>query len=781
VTERWTPPWQLVCRNTRRTDSTRRTRTTALAFTFTALTILATCLSQVPATAVPFSTSGPSAATTRTAALDPQGLIVAVTSVAPTVATPRKPITIVGSVRNSGRKPVVAPVARALIGQRGLTSRQAVSDWATLAEGDSLRQVARIPLTKALAPGATAAFTLTIPANAISYAEPFAVLPLQVEVASPTSGSTSASSRVHTFLPTVATLKRFEPISIAWLFPLTLDPDPALHGTASPARDAAWTKAVGPGSRLDGLIAGTEAANVTWAIDPAVLGPREKPPAVAPLAPAVPSPSESPSTVTPTTPRGTAPVPPPPPARTMAAATTALAQRLKAAAPRHTLWSLPYADPDLAALLRITSGNRLASLITHPSTLDVAVGSARADIAWPATTLSSQNQIRLRRAFAPTGGLAAVVTSSSRLGEPNGDTGNATHQAGNGIPLLAYDESLSRTVANTSSKAAGALTVQHFLADSMALLGERPGTQNRSVLIAEPRTFAGDPAVLQALLTAAAAAPWLNPTTTGELLAASQKSTPRATGTSSGGVTDRNEGGNAQLAPTPPPGSPKTADPLSPGISPLTVKSLDSIPTTLSAIAGIASILDDGRLFGVDWADAQTQKLSTRWRGHPEGLNAIDAATRSAITTVSRGVRVAPSSVNFFADKGVLQVTVVNDLAVPIRDVRLTLTPSQRRLRIDRQPEPLKVGAKSRVNVKLPVTSIAAGLVGVEAVLTTRNGTPLGQNASVNVRVQPPGNWIYWVLGGFAGFVLVIGTQRSLRRGSTRASRPHVQEISIHD
>jgi len=370
------------------------------------------------------------------------------------------------------------------------------------------------------------------------------------------------------------------------------------------------------------------------------------------------------------------------------------------------------------------------------------------------------------------------------LGEQNGDTGNATHKAGNGMPLLAYDEPLSRTFAKTSSKSASALTVQHFLADSMALLGERPGTPNRSVLIAEPRTFAGDPAVLRALLAAVAGAPWLSPTTTGELLAASQAATPRATGSSraGSGVTDRNTTDDLQLSPTPSlPGSPSAADPLSPGASPLTAKRLASIPGTLAAIAGVASILDSGRLFGVDWTDAQTQKLSTRWRRHPEGLDRIDASTRAAISAVSGGVRVAPSSVNFFADRGVLQVTVVNDLAVPIRDVRLTLKPSQRRLRIDRQPAPMRVGARSRVNVRVPVTSIAAGLVGVEAVLTTRNGTPLGQDARVNVRVQPPGNWIYWVLGGLAGVVLLIGTQRSLRRGSTRASRPDVQEMSIHD
>jgi len=137
--------------------------------------------------------------------------------------------------------------------------------------------------------------------------------------------------------------------------------------------------------------------------------------------------------------------------------------------------------------------------------------------------------------------------------------------------------------------------------------------------------------------------------------------------------------------------------------------------------------------------------------------------------------------VNFFADRGVLQVTVVNDLAVPVHDVHLTLTPAQPRLLIEQQPGPLKIGAKSRTNVPLDVTAIAAGLVPIEAVLTTPNGTPLGQNARVDVRVQPTSTWIYWVLGGLAGVVLVLGTYRSLRRGSTRASRPAAQEPPFDD
>jgi hypothetical protein len=691
-------------------------------------------------------------------------LAVSLTTITPTIAVPKSAITITGSVRNTGSVSIASPVALALIGSSPLTSRDAVSGWATSTGKQPAAEVAHTSLGKTLAPGSVATFTLTIPAKAISHGEPFAVLPLHVDVEGTTPAATRELGDLHTFLPVLAAIKAYQPLSIAWLVPLTLDPDPALHGLDSPARTAAWIKAIGPGSRLDRLIRGTEDTGVTWAIDPAILGPRPTPPATHTST----APSPTPIASNAPAPATTA-IPDP-----VTVATTALATRLKADAPRHPLWSLPYADPDLAALLSLTSGNSLlTALISHPSTLDVAVGPARADVAWPVEgTLTTVSEAWLRRAFAAAG-LSAAVTSASTLTNPNGYTGDASRKSSDGLPLLAYDESLSRTLAQTSSKASGAITIQRFLADSMALLGERPGTLNRSVLIAEPRTFAGDPTVLRSLFAAIAKAPWLVPTTTDRLLAASEKLAPQAP---SVGLTG--PAGSPTASPTT---SPTASDLLSPGTSPLTSALLRTIPSTLSAITGVASILDDAKLFTQRWTDAQDQLLSVRWRGHPDALTAIDAATTAAIHTVSRSVSVSPSSVNFFADRGVLQVTVVNSLPVPIHDVHLTLTPAQPRLRIEQQPGPLKIGARSRTNVPLQVTSIAAGLVRIEAVLTTPNGTPLGQNARVDVRVQPTSTWIYWALGGLASMVLVLGTYRSLRRGSTRASRPGPPELPLHD
>lgn len=723
--------------------------------------------SGLPASAVAATSASTMTTVTRPAPAGPASVTLA--SITPAVAVPRAPVTISGTIRNTASFPIDNPVVRALIGDRGLPSRTAVSNWAA-GEDQAVAEVATTPLGPSLAPGAVAPFVLVIPATAISHRESFAVLPVSIDVigATPETASQSeALGNLRTFLPALSPKKEYEPLSIAWLVPLCLDPDPALFGADSTARTAAWTKAVGPGSRLDGVITGTDSTQVTWAIDPAVLGPPQLATATG-IATTSPTPTPTASgTPTPTTApspgHGTSTDP-------VAEVTTALANRLREAAPRHTLWSLPYADPDLAALLPLASGqSAAAALLDRPSALAAAVGSSRTGIAWPVDgALSTSLEERLRAAFSSSGLAGAVVSASTRTMR-SGYTDDASRKSVGGLPLLAYDQALSRTFAQTSTLASGTVTTQLFLADSLALLGERPGTRNRSVLVAAPRTFAGNAGVLTSFFAAVAQAPWLTPTSTEQLLAAAGTAVPDVPGP---GPTV-----------TPSPATPSTTtspaapDPLSPGGSPLTQATLQNISRTTRAIDGVASIRDDTQSFRARWTDAQEQVLSSRWRGHPREITVIDAATQSAITAVSSGVHVVPSSVNFFADRGVVQVTVVNDLAVPVHDVRLTLTPGQPRLRIDQQSGPLEIGAKSRTNVKLSVTAIAAGLVPVEAVLTTPNGTLLGQKARVSVRVQPTGTWLYWVLGALASIILLLGIYRSLRRGSTRSSRRATPEI----
>ncbi len=443
-------------------DTRKRRHVCRLAASIALLAVTASpgIASGLPASAVaaPSVSASVSATATVTRPAPPGPASVTLASITPAVAVPRASVTISGTISNTASFPIDSPVVRALIGDRSLTSRNAVADWAALGE-QAVAEVATTPLGPSLAPGVVAPFTLVIPATAISHRDSFAVLPVSIDVIGATPETASlyeALGNQRTFLPALSSKKEYEPLSIAWLVPLSLDPDPALVGADGAARTAAWTKAVGPGSRLDGVITGTDSTKVTWAIDPAVLGP---PLLATATGIATTSPTPTPTTsVTPTPTATVTPTPTTAPAPgdatstdPVAEATTALANRLREAAPRHTLWSLPYADPDLAALLPLALGpSAVAALLDRPSALAAAVGSARTGIAWPVDgELSTNLEERLRVAFSSSGLAGAVISASSRTMR-SGYTDDASRKSVGGLPLLAYDQALSRTFAAPS-------------------------------------------------------------------------------------------------------------------------------------------------------------------------------------------------------------------------------------------------------------------------------------------------------------------------------------------
>ena len=79
--------------------------------------------------------------------------------------------------------------------------------------------------------------------------------------------------------------------------------------------------------------------------------------------------------------------------------------------------------------------------------------------------------------------------------------------AAGGTRLLGYDARLSALLPQRTDPTP-VLATQRYLAESLVLLGERPGTP-RSVLVVAPRTFDPDPAALSAFLATTSSVPWL--------------------------------------------------------------------------------------------------------------------------------------------------------------------------------------------------------------------------------------------------------------------------------
>ena len=661
-----------------------------------------------PAQAAPRAIPAAGGAATRPGVAAAAQAVVQLTGVSPAVVAPGQPLVVTGTIRNDGDTPLARPTVRVVAGAFDNT-RAAVRDWAVQtgpAQGDVVGQAR---LKGNVAPGTAAGFRISIDGIASRRADAtYGAVPLSVE---------TTGSAVRTFAG-YQRIKQYQPMAISWAVPLTLDPDPDLFGTGGTARETAWTSALDSSSRVTRVLDATQDAPVTWALDPS-------------LTPSLlPDPIDSGA-----------------PGTQELALRTATESRITAQAGRHTPWVLPDTDADLGAVAGQSGATGLVRDLVERSADVAETLDGRSDIAWPADgTYTSRAESGLRQLFRVPA-LAAQVTSSSVL--PFGLTGltpGASQRSTSGLPLLAYDDSLSSLLGRTTSAQESVLSTQQFIADSAALLGELPGTSGRSVFVVAPRSFNPDPEATRRFFDTVQTLPWLTPSTTNAQLAAARRTAP----------TD--------AAPVTRPTAPVTR-----GSKPvLTATRTAELERTLRTVRGVAQIRDDGDEFARAWTRAAEQLLSTRWRSAPTAWNTLSGRVTAATRQTTTAVKVSAGTINFLADSGRLQITVTNDLDVPVENVKLAVEASNPRLRIDSQPSVLRIGPRSRATVNVSVTALAAGLVPLRTTLTTPDGTVVGQGADVQVRVTPTGNWVYLVLGGVAALVLALGIVRTVRRRPSR-------------
>jgi len=660
--------------------------------TAAALAVPAWCAVATPASA---ASAAPSAA----------DVTLDLSSVTPAVAKAGDDLVVTGTLHNGGGSALARPTVSVVMGSMEPT-RKAVRDWAAQTGPAAGRVVGQSRLTGSVPAGGSQTFSVRVPKLATLGPAAYGAIPLSIQ---------SGPASIRTFAGYQQT-KQYQPMSISWAAPLTLDPDPNLFGGSGAARETAWGEALGEGSRVARVIRATEDAPVTWAIDP-TLTPTLLPDDVDIEADSAQGRQES-------------------------AIRVATEDRITDLAAQHSPWVLPDTDADLAAVAGIRAGEPLMRSFVDRADGVAAKLDGRADIAWPADGgYTATRESALRRVFRVPA-LAGQVTSGSAL-TPAGsaNTPSAAQRSTTGLPLLAYDDSLSGLLARTTSASDGVLSTQQFVADSVALLNELPGTEGRSVFVAAPRSFNPDPDTARSFFAATATIPWLAPTTTDAMLAKARRAVP----TSSAPVT-------------------RPSVPATGGRAVLTTARVGQLEQTVRTVRGVAQIRDDGDAFLRTWTRAADQLASTRWRAAPTAWNTLSGRVSEAARQTTTAVKVSASTINFLADSGRLQITVTNDLAVPVDDVKLTVEASNPRLRIDSQPAVLRIGPRSRATVTVRVTALAAGPVPLRTTLTTPDGTVIGQGADVQVRVTPTGHWIYWGLGGVAGAILLLGIVRTFRR-----------------
>lgn len=447
-----------------------------------------------------------------------------------------------------------------------------------------------------------------------------------------------------------------------------------------------------------------------------------------------------------------------------------LRERL-AKTPEDGLWWLPTGDPDLARLASdpAPSSDRVEGLLSRsapgeevPAAVTALLRRGRGHVLWPALTGPTTDDLRRvldlfpadagpssTRSLATSPARPEVVlvqreafTASSAVAPRRG----AVPVDDTGVVALGADSWTSALVAGSPAEAqdrgAGA-AAQHLLAHTLGTWLESPSAA-RELVVAPPRGTTPSRAVLDQLGRAWSDAGWLSTVPAEELLARADGDPVSLSGTAPQELVI---GERASL--------------LVPGDSPVDGSRGRDLARLADDLQGVSEILRDTDALR-SWAPALDGLWSTRWRQEPEAWPVTWRALSTDVRQSRSAVHVAASNVNFIADQGTVHVTVVNDLPVAVDGVRLAVSASNGRLQVLRQPDPLSVGPGSRTSVPFDARAVTRGEVTLGVALTTPGGTELGVDEQIAVRVQPTGVWIYWVLGGLAGVVLVLGLARAL-------------------
>jgi hypothetical protein len=657
-----------------------------------------------------------------TAARAAGGVRLAVTTLTPS-ATVGTTLHVAGTVTNRGDQPVHDALVRVLLSDARLNSR---AELAAVMSGQvSSREgqvVVEDPLDD-LAPGDTAPFDLQQPLDDVTTLTGFGVYVLGIEVVGVRGAADAEPARLaftRSLLPWVPGTRDFVPTGFSWLWPLVAAPVRLSTGVFA---DDSLAADLETGGRLDRLVhAGAQleqGAGLTWVLDPDLVE------TVADMADGNSYRVSSPA-------GGTVP-----------GTGDVLAKRwlteLRAATAGRDVLALPYADPDLTALVR--HGNESEIPRARVTGVDVLAGLLPAadvvpGLAWPAggyldrDTLAALGRDNLTsvvldgRALPPAIDLS--YTPSARAALSAGGSPVAALVADPGLVDL-----LGRARPGTSNPV---LAAQRVVAETAMITSELPSTGTaRTIVLMPPRRWNPGPEYLDQLLTMATA-PWAAPVSLRALAESQPPDVER----------DR------------------LRYPRSQRVRELPEPYLKALDKQQASIDNFAGILTDPAQFVPRLENALLRLESTWWRGRDSRSIRFEREQDHLVALRSR-VRVQPGSFTFGSRSGRIPLTLVNDLPQEVVVV-LRLEPQTPRLRLDPPLAPQVIGPNRKVQVEVPATAVAGGPVVVEATLHTVSGEQYGQPVLLHVNVTQIGAVALVITVGAAVVLFVAAGVRVARR-----------------
>jgi hypothetical protein len=674
---------------------------------------------------------------------------VSLDALAPSAPTDGDTLTVSGTVVNNGRQPVTDAHLALRVGA-SLSSRTAIETAARTTgyqpgtDGPEIPGSYEQEFTR-LAPGVAQRFTLSLPVSKL-HLGPSGIYQLGVSL----SGQTPAAQYEQvlgierTFLP-------WQPdeadtrTRTTYLWPLIS----SVHLTAETSSNAQQTpvfhdddllKEISPGGRLNQMVSLGKDLDVTWVIDPALLG------AVDAMADGY---QVEGADGTPTTGRG------------QNAAKQWLAA-LEDAVQDKEVVALPFADPDLASLAH--NGKNVAGTLSHlKDATDVAAVTVETvlhvtpdtDFAWPAEGALDPSIVKV----ATSAGADKVIARSDTFRESGSlaYTPSAARPIGGGTTAVVTDAVLSTAFQQDMSHAENStLAVQKFLAQSLMTDLQDPGKQ-RSIVVAPQR-----------MPTASQAA------TMAQALTALQQSTWSQ-------AQDLSDAADAKADPAASTRVPAaSAYPRSLRGKELPKSAFQDVENTHSQLNKFTTILTAPEKVATPFGRALDRGVSTSWRGKPAQAADYRASVASSLGVLVKQVRlIEKSDASLSGRSATIPVTVQNRLLQGVDHLVLRLTSANpTRMRVGEgafEEQRVAVAAGHSQSVKFTTSAKANGRAAVVAQLYTEDGQAYGPAVTFDVKVTEVTPTVLLVIAGgvlllvLAGFRMYTQRKRAAARQAEAA------------
>ena len=684
---------------------------------------------------------------------------IAITSMSPTYATPKGKVTVSGTITNSTGTAAAGLLVQLWSSSFHLASRAAMESYLTAPPGGAGDSPTKAMLPVASLPAHTSQrWSLTLKVSQVGMSS-FGVYPLAAEL-SQGGVSLDAARTFLPFWPGKSELRTLKPVSLAWVWPLIDVP----HRAACPAllNDDLAASLAGTG-RLGQLLAvGSSAlgrrAQLTWAIDPALLGDAN----------VMKARYRTGGTATCTHGSG----------RPASAAARAWLAGVRSVTAQQDFFVTPYADVDVAALAHQGLDGELANAFADGRSQAQAIlgqeqrpgGRAGTGptglIAWPVNGIAdygvleslAANQIgtvildagmmppKNPPSFTPT----AVTTTPDGLGAQLhvllADSGmeQILSLPPGSIPGSVPGAGGTQAAAPVSSPAASTFArEQWFLAETAMIAAEAPHTA-RAVVIAPPRRWNPGAGLASVLLNETVSSPWLRPASLAGLVAARH-----------------------------PAGQVARQGPPQHHVSESELKS--------SLLRQVRRLGVQIRLLGSILAHPGPRYLSTAvaaiessaWRGGRAGRRTADQLLRRVtayVTSQQQQVSIVGSPrVTLGGKSGEVPVSISNQLGQAVR-VRLRVASSSGQVAIGNFTSLVTVDHGTQKTIKIPVRAAAAGSTTLTLWLTSPDGRLLrGSTTRVTVEATHFGTMAIVIIGVALAVFVLTAAGRAFRGGRGQA------------